>query len=487
MIAGVSRLFSRIAHLFTRRAEPEPRVLPVSLDPREFAPVPEGGYLVGGAVRDALLGRPQADLDWLVAQPERAASLAARLLDGAHFALDEARGHWRVVAGDVVRDYIRFDSSLEDDLRSRDYTVNALAMDTTGRIVDVTGGLADLSSLTLRMVSSAALRSDPLRLLRAARLSAQHGLRIEPGTQEAIRTLAAAQLDGRVPTPAFERVRVELDQLMMTDQPAGAVGLLDDLGLLDVYLPELTMGRGVEQGGFHHLDVMQHQIEALGALIRLFPDADLGLRYATLLHDVGKPDTAEADEEGGRVRFYGHDRLGAEMATGVMRRLRQPTMRRERVAGLVRRHMLPLPATEKSTRRFIHRYRELLPDLLKLMIADREAARGRLASEAARRKYREALGRVIEMMNEAPEPAAKPLLDGTELMELLELAPGPRVGEAARYLAELQAVGDADTEEEAVRHLRRYAAAQGWISSGDGASGAGQDPQEPEDDEPEPS
>lgn len=429
-------------------------------DPEQFAPWPAAGWLVGGAVRDALLGRPVTDLDWLVAEPEAEAARAAELTGGAYFALDEARGHWRVVSGGTERDYIRLSSELDSDLRRRDFTINTLALSRDGELTDVCSGVADLQAGLVRMTGHRQLQDDPLRLLRGVRIATELGFSIEEGTQSAISELA-----GRLPLPAWERIRAELDRIVLSGRAMHGVNLLDSLGLLDVYLPELAEGRGVSQGGMHHADVLAHQIEALGQLVHLFPDADLSLRWATLLHDIGKPATRSTDdidpEDGsGRVRFHGHERVGGELAAGLMRRLRQPAARAERVTELVRRHMQPLPRDDRAVRRFIHRYGGLLPDLLQLMVADREAARGRLASEAGRRNYREAVGRVLGALAAVPAEPVRPLLDGTELMELLDLKPGPKVGQAARYLAELQAVGDAESREEAVRHLREYARVQ---------------------------
>jgi len=215
----------------------------------------------------------------------------------------------------------------------------------------------------------------------------------------------------------------------------------------------------VQQGGLHHADVLGHAIEALHRLLQGFPDADAALRWATLLHDVGKPETAE------RVAprhwtFHGHDARGRELTLAALRRLRFPGDVAARAEELVRYHMLPLPRDERGARRFVHRRRDLLPDLLKLMIADREAARGPLASEAGRRAYREALGQVLAILAEAPAPA--PLMTGADVMELLDLAPGPRVGEALRLVAEAVAVGDVVDRAGAETLLRRYAEAQGW-------------------------
>src|SRR5690554_439354 len=200
------RLTDWVARLFGRKRfqlEVSKLKLPVSV--REFAPWPEGGYLVGGAVRDALLDRSSTDLDWLVAQPERAASLAAGLVDGAHFALDEARGHWRLVTSSSIRDYIRLDGELHDNLRNRDYTINALALAASGQVTDVMGGLADLEAGILRMTGATQLHSDPVRLLRGVRLAVELDLQLDPATEATIKEIAELHATGDLPLPAWER------------------------------------------------------------------------------------------------------------------------------------------------------------------------------------------------------------------------------------------------------------------------------------------
>lgn len=438
------------AFLFPRR----PRI-----DMTQFAPLPPDGYLVGGAVRDTLLGLPSADLDWLVADPAGEARAVADTIQRTPFPLDPERGHWRVVSGGRTMDFIPLCGSLEEDLHSRDFTVNALAADGRGAVIDVVGGLRDLRRKVVRMTSERALRDDPLRLLRAARFSARLGFSLDPETRAAVRRGAELLQHDEGRMPAWERIRDELDAMMMAERPGDALSELEGLGLLEVTLPELAAARGVNQGGFHHLDVLDHSLEALQRLVTIFPEADLPLRWATVLHDSGKPLTRERGEDG-RVHFYGHDRRGAELAVGVMRRLRRPRQDGSRVSSLVRYHMLPLPRDERQARRFVHRRRELLPDLLKLMIADREAARGPLSSEATRRAYRTALSRVVAILEESPAPA--PLLDGREVMEELGLEPGPRVGEALRFLSEARAVGDVVDRHEAVAALRRLARSRGW-------------------------
>ncbi len=300
--------------------------------------------------------------------------------------------------------------------------------------------------------------------MRAARLAATLGLELDPATAEAIRDVGDALAAGDLERPAWERVGAELDRILASPAAARGVRLLAELDLVRVFLPELERGRGLAQGGFHHLDVLDHQIEALDRLVRGFDDADLALRWATLLHDVGKPDTRS--EDGGRVTFYGHAAHGAEQAVALLRRLRAPEARTRRVAALVKEHMVQLPSTERSARRFAHRRRELLPDLLALMLADREASRGPRSSEASRRAYRTAVSRVLAARAEVPD--TPPLLDGVAVMRELELAPGPRVGRALDFLREAEAVGDIATADEARKALRRFAEGQGWTEAGHG-------------------
>lgn len=432
---------------------------PSRLDLAAFAPSPASGTLVGGAVRDALLGRPSTDTDWLVADPLASARQLAELLAGSAFPLDEARGAYRVVAAGRTLDLSPLAGSLTDNLAARDYTVNAMAVTPDGMLIDPFEGRRDLALKQLRMLSPTALTADPLRPLRGVRLAVELGFGLEPATRVVIANHAAAQARGETPIPAWERVAEELGRIMMSAHAADGVALLATLGLLEVYLPELAQTRGVEQRGFHHLDVFEHSLEALRQL-RRFPEADSALRWAVLLHDIGKPATRSYDEAGRYFHFYGHDRLGSRLAQGVLTRLRAPHEVALRVAKLVRYHMLPLPKGEREARRFVHRRRDILPDLLKLMIADREAARGPLASDRAREAYRLALGRVLAIMAE-PQPE-QPLLDGHEVMALLNLKPGPRVGQAIRLIQEARAVGDIHTRADAEAALRRYAKAQGW-------------------------
>ncbi|MEX2502755.1 MAG: HDIG domain-containing metalloprotein [Trueperaceae bacterium] len=430
-----------------------------------FGPRPEGGVVVGGAVRDALLGQEPRDVDWLVHDPEGAARSLADRLGGSAFPVDPVRGHWRVVRAPsdnrpATLDLAPLRGALEDDLAGRDFTIDAMAIGPHGP-VDPLGGRRDLQERRLVQASRHALTDDPLRGLRGLRLAAELDLTWEQASWDRAASVARDLQSGRVPLPAAERRRDELVRVVASARPGDALTKAHRLGWLELLLPELLEGDGAPQGGLHHLDVMRHQLEALQRLASAFPEADLALRLATLLHDVGKP-RCRAQEPGDRVRFSGHAEVGARIARARLAHLRFERAVRDRAAELVRRHMLPLPKGDREARRFVHRRRALLPDLLKLMIADREAARGPASSDAGRRSYRLALARVVAQLAEEPSGRRDPWLDGRDVMELLGLEPGPRVGEAVRFLAEATAVGDVRDRDQAISALRRYARAQGW-------------------------
>lgn len=459
-----------------------------------------GAVVVGGAVRDAHLGAAARDVDWLVRDPLGAARELADATGGSLVPLDPERGHWRVVWPAADAESRSWDLAAPDppgdprdaavvaaDLRRRDVTINALAFRPgSDEVLDPTGGLADLRRGLVRAVARENLWADPLRAWRVVRIAAQLGFRVErrtrawvqelaralgatddpggphrggplpPGTSGAVNTFGAAPA-----LPAPERIGAELDDTIATPVAGRAFAALDDLGLLAPVLPELTDGRGVAQGNLHHLDVLLHQLEALQQLVDAFPDADLALRWATLLHDVGKPPTrapGSVTEDGLvlRDRFHGHDAIGAALAAAALRRLRRPRATVARVQDLVAAHMRPLPDDESGARRFAHRLHPLLPDLLRLMSADREAARGRAASAAARRRYRERMGLVLAALASSPPPA--PLVDGRTLMVALGLTPGPRVGELLAAIAEARAMGDVHTQDEALAYAERLQA-----------------------------
>jgi len=421
------------------------------LAPPDLPCWPAGAYLVGGAVRDLLIGLRPGDFDFATPRPREAAAACAAAVGGPLFPLDAERGFWRVAGPGVTYDFGPLASDLAAELLRRDYTANALALSRRGALFGPEIALHDVRRGVLRAVSRANLREDALRPLRGWRLWVTRGLRPEPRTRALILAEASYQRFGR--RPAAERVRQELEQVMAHRRAAWGFAKLHELGLDAVYLREWAAGAGVVQLGYHHLDVLDHQLEALHQLLTRFPEAPSALRWAALLHDVAKPLVRQWDPERGYYRFLEHDADGAALAAEMLRRLRFSGELARRVGSLVRRHMKLPPASPRGLRRWLHRNRVLLPDLLQLQIADRAATRGPLAVANERRleNLEEALAAATALAAAGSEP---PLLRGSDLINELGFAPGPLVGRALRALAEARALGDVTDREEALEFVR---------------------------------
>ena len=431
-------------------------------------------WLVGGAVRDELLGRPTDDVDvTLDGDPRVAARAVARATGGVAFELSGAFGAWRVVGpghGWHVA-LVALQGAIASDLAGRDFTINAMAEPLQGgAVLDPHGGRADLEARRLRMVSERALAEDPLRTLRAVRLVCELGFELERGTAAAIAAHA-----GRIDAVAPERVFGELKRIVTSAAARAGLELMAACGLAEAVLPELAALRGVEQNEYHHADVYGHTLEVLDAVARLERDPNVlgdgaaallaepladelsrggAMRFAALLHDAAKPQT-RGERADGRVTFIGHDRAGAELARDVLRRLRASQRTVDYVAALTLHHLrLGFLVHERPLdRRTIWRYlRATAPwsdDVTIFTVADRLATRGRGADEAIAAHVE--LAR--EMLAIEPGPA-EPLIRGDELARELGIAPGPRLGELLAQLEEDRFAGAVATREEAVARAR---------------------------------
>lgn len=442
-------------------------------------------WLVGGTVRDRLLGRPTKDLDIAVAgDVEAAARSLARAVRATAFPLSEEFGAWRVVArrGAWQADLAPLTAeTIEQDLAQRDFTVNAIAEPLDGGpTIDPTGGRVDLEARRLRMVSEAAFAADPLRVLRLARFACQLGLAVDPATERAARAHAAGLRD-----VAPERVLGELKGIIGSPDPVGGIELADAAGALEVVLPELTATRGVEQSVYHHLDVYRHTLAVLEETVALERDpaarvgeehaaavaellaeplADeltrgVALRFGALLHDVAKPQTRAVTDEG-RVTFYGHDVASAEQARAILGRLHASERLRAHVAALARHHLrLGFLVHERPLgARVVYRYLKTCDpvevDVTLLSIADRLATRGRKAQEAIAKHLelaRELLGPALAWRRNGPPRVP---VRGDELADALGIARGPRLGELLAELAEAAYAGEVTTREQAIEHAR---------------------------------
>lgn len=466
---------------------------------------PEETYVVGGTLRDALLGLPVADLD--LAVPGDASGLARTLADGlnGHFVpLGAERDSARIVldSGDVrVIDISRLKGDLHADLAQRDYTIDALAVplrelatSESVDLIDPHGGLRSIEDRTIRLVSEKALEEDPLRLLRAVRLVAQIEFELAPETATAIRRNA-----GRIGEAAAERQRDELSRVFATHRAGQALRLMDGLGLLEQVFPEVTAGRGVTQPKEHYWDVFDHAIEAVAALdfmlsanepattrearlwhalwegLGIFPglrghfNEQLSegrsraalLKVAGLLHDVAKPETRAADATG-RIRFFGHADRGAETAALVLNRLRFSGREAGLVSTMVAEHLRPGqlshegPPTRRALFRFYRDTGEAAESVLLLSLADHLAARGPRLRIDGWRRHVAYIAHVLARRDEDAE-IVRPqrLLTGNDVMAALGIGPGPEVGRLLAQLEEAQASGDVQGRAAALAFLRR--------------------------------
>jgi hypothetical protein len=446
----------------------------------------EGVWIVGGAVRDAALGRPVTDIDLAVKGSPGA--LARRIADaggGFAFELSAEFGSWRAAARDhmwqVDVTALRSDG-IAGDLGLRDFTVGAVAVPLEGGpVLDPHGGLGDLERRILRMVTPSAFSDDPLRLLRAARLGAELGLEVDA------RTAAQARADApSAGAPAGERQLAELRALIGGPDPVRGFRLMDELGVTAAVLPEVAAMRGVEQGPNHHLDVYDHTLAVLSNLLEI--EQDLGryageratdvaallaepladgftrgaaLRLGALLHDVGKPETA--GERGGHRTFIGHDGAGARTAAGICARLRASRRLGGHVAGLAEHHLrlgflvheMPLPA------RRIHEYLratgDVTVDVTLLTVADRLAARGSgpvAGDEMVRGHLELARQMVAAGLDWRRGGPPRPLLAGDDLAAALGIDQGPTLGAVVAELEAAQYAGEVDSREAAIAHAR---------------------------------
>ena len=462
-------------------------------------------YLVGGVVRDALLGRDNHDIDLIVAAGAIDLTFdLARRLGLPAYRLDEERDVGRILVpdSDTTLDIARFrGDTLADDLRARDFTINALALPvaarTAGEVIDNHGGLADLAAGRIGIIHANSIADDPVRALRAARFATQLDFTLTDETITAVR--AAGPLLTSRTSP--ERVRDELDRLLLTEKPYDIIGRLHELDLLGHVLPEIAALSGVAQSPPHHEDVQRHTFSVLawlvlveriaggqpvaaawaeevaailsphhsalavhlGALLDGGFSGRLLLRWGALLHDIGKPATQTIDETG-RIRFLGHDETGAGLARARLNRLKFSGEAVRRVHDTVAGHMRPLYLAKDGrppSRRTIYRYYRALHaaglDVALLSLADHLATYDGLGPGDSWAALLGVVGALLDTYFNGYQETVAPtrLLNGLEVMELLGIEPGRALGRLLAELEEAQAAGEVTTREAAVAFLRR--------------------------------
>lgn len=452
--------------------------------PQIFA---KAGYelaLVGGPVRDALRGQHSSDLDLTTnARPEQITALLSGWADaiwdvGAAFGTIGARkgdNKFEITTyradkyqKDSRKPDVQFGDSLIEDLRRRDFTVNAMAVTLPGlKFVDPFGGIDDLVARTLRTPATAteSFDDDPLRMMRAARFASQLGFTVADDVIAAMRSMA-----DRISIVSAERVRDEIIKLVLGDHPRLGLELLVHTGLADLVLPELPK-LALEIDEHHrHKDVYQHTLTVLEQAIDLershepVSEPDFVLRFASLMHDIGKPKTRRF-EEGGGVSFHHHEVVGAKLTEKRMKALRFSNEEIEQVCTLVGLHLRfhgygSGEWTDSAVRRYVRDAGDQLSRLHKLTRADC-TTRNKKKAEALAKTYDHLEERIARLAEEEELAAIRPDLDGNQIMEILGVGPGPLVGKAYQYLLEYRLDNGPVSKETATELLRSWWREQG--------------------------
>ena len=431
--------------------------------------------LVGGPVRDAFLGRKAPDLDFTTsALPEETIKILKGNVDawwdiGKEFGTIGARIGEETVEITTYRadEYdetsrkplVAFGKSLEADLFRRDFTVNAMALRLPDKVfVDPTNGLQDLLDGVLKtpIDPEISFSDDPLRMLRGARFASQLGFEIEPKTFEAM-----SAMTDRLEIVSAERIQVELTKLMLGAHPRAGLTALVDSGLAAKVLPELPALRLESDEHHHHKDVYEHTLTVVEQAISYEKDygleGDFVLRFAALLHDIGKPAT-KRKEPGGAVSFHQHDLVGAKLAGNRMRELKFDNASIKAVKELVRLHLRFFgygendPWTDAAVRRYVRDAGDLLPRLHALTRADVTTRNKRKADRLAH-AYDDLERRIAELEAQEELNSIRPDLDGEDIMRILNLKPSREVGEAYAFLMELRMDEGSIGAEEAEKRL----------------------------------
>jgi poly(A) polymerase len=358
-----------------------------------------------------------------------------------------------------------FGDTVEDDLRRRDFTVNAMAIELTSangrRFVDPHDGLAALANRVLDTPATPeeSFADDPLRMLRAARFVAQLGFTVAPRVRAAMAAMAE-----QITRITAERVAAELTKLMLGSHPRAGIELLVDSGLAEHVLPEVPAMRLATDEHMQHKDVYTHSLVVLEQAIEREDDGpDLVLRLAALLHDIGKPKTRKLEPDG-RVSFHHHEVVGAKLAKARLRTLRYPKSVIDDVSRLVYLHLRfhgygTGEWTDSAVRRYVTDAGPLLDRLHKLVRSDC-TTRNRRRAAALQRSYDSLERRIAELRRQEELDAIRPDLDGNEIMRILGLEPGPLVGKAYKHLLALRMERGPLGREEAEAELRRWSASQ---------------------------
>ncbi|MBB1256432.1 CCA tRNA nucleotidyltransferase [Streptomyces alkaliterrae] len=461
------------------------RVAPVADDlARRFQQAGFSLALVGGSVRDALLGRLGNDLDFTTdARPQDVLRIVrpwadavwevgiafgtvgcqkAAGPDGPSYQIEITTYRSEAYDRTSRKPEVSYGDSIEEDLVRRDFTVNAMAVALPEKtFVDPHGGLEDLARRMLRTPGTPqqSFSDDPLRMMRAARFAAQLDFTVDDTVIEAMTAMAE-----RIDIVSAERIRDEFNKLVVSAHPRKGLRILVDTGLAERVVPEIPALRLERDEHHRHKDVYEHSLTVLEQAIDLEDDGpDLVLRLAALLHDIGKPRTRRFEKDG-RVSFHHHEVVGAKMTRKRMTALKYPNELVKDVSRLVELHLRfhgygAGEWTDSAVRRYVRDAGPLLDRLHKLTRSDCTTRNKRKANALAR-AYDGLEERIAKLQEQEELDAIRPDLDGNQIMEILDIGPGPQVGQAYRHMLEMRLEHGPMAREEAVAALKHWWAEQ---------------------------
>ncbi len=416
-------------------------------------------YLVGGYLRDLLSGEISLDRD-IAIKCDNLAELTKKIADdlgGSFVELDKINEIYRVVFG---ADYIDFakllNNNLEDDIKRRDFTINAIMFDINNeKFIDITGGKKDFQEKIIRTYKISNLSDDPLRILRAIRFQSKFGFRIDDEIINFIK-----ENNSLILNVAPERVHQELMKTFEGKFLVDALFSMNESGLLDVIFPFFKDIKKIPPNSHHHLDLFHHLIETTKNIRINKPE----LKLAAFVHDVAKPDCWTIEQETGRHRFIGHDELGAKKIIPYLKKLKFSNKEIEYISKMIKFHIYPSAlmkdenVTERAIIRFIRKIGEDTPDLLELARADRLSARGSAVSFEMIQTNLSNLEKLMEKYIQiSPKLKEMPkLIDGNKIMEILNIKPSRKLKEIIEEIKELQLEGKIKSKDDAVNFVKNY-------------------------------